>query len=126
MQSITQKMLLALIGSTIVVLMFVSGVSYFAQKSTEQDYWQDKRQVINSQLSVIFLEPVFAYDKPLIKATLEAVLKDAAITRISVLDQLLQQRCYQIDNKNIFQPFDNAYVTARVDTGRARVPAPIE
>jgi methyl-accepting chemotaxis protein len=87
MQSITQKMLLALIGSTIVVLMFVSGVSYFAQKSTEQDYWQDKRQVINSQLSVIFLEPVFAYDKPLIKATLEAVLKDAAITRISVLDQ---------------------------------------
>ena len=44
----------------------------------------------------------------------------------SVLDQLLQQQCYQIDNKNIFQPFDNAYVTARVDTGRARVPAPIE
>jgi methyl-accepting chemotaxis protein len=87
MQSITQKMLLALIGSTIVVLMFVSGVSYFAQKSTEQDYWQDKRQVVNSQLSVIFLEPVFAYDKPLIKATLEAVLKDAAITRITVLDQ---------------------------------------
>jgi methyl-accepting chemotaxis protein len=87
MQSITQKMLLALIGSTIVVLMFVSGLSYFAQKSTEQDYWQDKRQVINSQLSVIFLEPVFAYDKPLIKTTLEAVLKDAAITGITVLDQ---------------------------------------
>ena len=44
----------------------------------------------------------------------------------SVLDQLLQQQCYQIDNKKIFQPFDNAYVTARVDTDWARVPAPIE
>jgi methyl-accepting chemotaxis protein len=87
MQSITQKMLLALIGSTIAVLMLVSSVSYFVQKSTEQDYWQEKRQVVNSQLSVIFLEPVYAYDKPLIKATLDAVLKDSAITRLTVFDQ---------------------------------------
>jgi methyl-accepting chemotaxis protein len=87
MQSITQKMLFALVGSTILVLMLVSSLSYFMQKSAEANYWQDKRAVVNSQLSVIFLEPVFAYDTILIKATLDAVLKDAAITHIKVLDQ---------------------------------------
>ena len=87
MQSITQKMLFALVGSTILVLMLVSSASYFMQKSAEANYWQDKRAVVNSQLSVIFLEPVFAYDTILIKATLDAVLKDAAITHIKVLDQ---------------------------------------
>ncbi len=87
MQSITQKMLFALVGSTTLVLVLVSSVSYFMQKSAEANYWQAKRTVVNSQLSVIFLEPVFAYDIILIKSTLEAVLKDAAITRINVLDQ---------------------------------------
>jgi len=87
MQSITQKMLLALVGSTILVLVLVSSFSYYSQKSNEQAYWQAKRTVVNSQLSVIFQEPVFAYDKPLIKATLNAVLKDAAIVSLKVLDQ---------------------------------------
>ena len=87
MQSITQKMLFALVGSTILVLILVSSVSYFSQKTAEDDYWQDKRNVVNSQLSVIFLEPVYAYDKPLIKATLDAVLKDSAISSLKVLDQ---------------------------------------
>ncbi len=87
MQSITQKMLFALVGSTILVLVLVSSVSYFMQKSAEANYWQDKRAVVNSQLSVIFLEPVFAIDTILIKATLDAVLKDAAIIHIKVLDQ---------------------------------------
>ncbi|MCO4799808.1 MAG: methyl-accepting chemotaxis protein [Colwelliaceae bacterium] len=86
MQSITQKMLLALVGSTILVLILVSTTSYYAQKSHEQEYWNEKRSVINSQLSVIFQEPVFAYDKPLIKGILDAVLKDNAIVDLKVLD----------------------------------------
>ncbi len=87
MQSITQKMLFALVGATILVLVLVSSVSYFIQKSAEEDYWQAKRDVVNSQLSVIFLEPVFAYDIILIQATLDAVLKDEVITDITVFDQ---------------------------------------
>lgn len=86
MQSITHKMLLALLGSTLLVLVFVSGISYYNQQSNEQHYWSEKRTVINSQLSVIFQEPVFAYDKPLIKAILDAVLKDNAIVSLRVLD----------------------------------------
>ena len=86
-QSITQKMLLTLVGSTILVLVLVSSFSYYLQKSNEQDYWQDKRQVVNSQLSVIFQEPVFSYDKPLIESILNAVLKDASIVTLKVLDQ---------------------------------------
>lgn len=80
-------MLLALVGSTILVLVLVSSFSYYSQKSNEQDYWQAKRKVVNSQLSVIFQEPVFAYDKPLIKGILNAVLKDATIISLKVLDQ---------------------------------------
>jgi len=86
-QSITHKMLLALVGSTILVLFLVSSISYFVQKSDEQADWENKRSVINSQLSVIFQEPVFAYDKPLIKGILTAILKDNAITSLKVLDQ---------------------------------------
>jgi methyl-accepting chemotaxis protein len=86
MQSITQKMLFALVGSTIFVLILVSGVSYYNQESHEQKYWQEKRDVINSQLSVIFQEPVFAYDKPLIKGILDAILKDTAIVSLKVVD----------------------------------------
>jgi len=86
MKSITQKMLFALVGSTIFVLILVSGVSYYNQESHEQKYWQEKRDVINSQLAVIFQEPVFAYDKPLIKGILEAILKDTAIVSLKVVD----------------------------------------
>ncbi len=86
MQSITQKMLLALVGSTVLVLMLVSGFSYYSQKSNEQAYWDEKRTVINNQLTVIFQEPVFAYDKPLIKSILDAVLKDSAVATLKVLD----------------------------------------
>lgn len=86
MQSITQKMLFALVGSTILVLALVSSVSYFSQQASEQDDWEKKRDVINSQLSVIFQEPVFAYDKPLIKGILDAVLKDTSIVSLKVLD----------------------------------------
>ncbi len=85
-QSITHKMLLALVGSTVFVLMLVSSLSYFSQKSTEQQSWQDKQSITNSQLSVIFQEPVFAYDKPLIKGILDAILEDKAIASLKVLD----------------------------------------
>ncbi len=86
MQSITHKMLFALVGSTIFVLILVSGISYYNQESHEKKYWQGKRDVINSQLGVIFQEPVFAYDKPLIKGILDAILKDTAIVSLRVVD----------------------------------------
>jgi methyl-accepting chemotaxis protein len=86
MQSITHKMLLALLGSTLLVLVLVSSISYYTQQSHEQEYWSAKRTVINSQLSVIFQEPVFAYDKPLIRGILDAVLKDNTIVSLQVLD----------------------------------------
>lgn len=86
MQSITHKMLFALVGSTILVLALVSSVSYFSQQASEKNDWENKRNVINSQLAVIFQEPVFAYDKPLIKGILEAMLKDSAIVSLKVLD----------------------------------------
>jgi len=85
-KSITQKMLLALIGSTVLVLVLVSYASYYSQKTIEQNFWQEKRSVINNQLAVIFLEPVFSYDKPLIKTILKAVLKDMTIVNLEVLD----------------------------------------
>jgi len=86
MQSITQKMLIALISATILVLALVSGVSYYTQKSLEQEYWAEKKNTMSNQLSVIFQEPVFAYDKTLVKSILDAVLKDVAISSLIVLD----------------------------------------
>jgi len=79
-------MLLALLSSTLLVLLLMSGISYYSQQSHEQQYWSEKQTIINSQLSVIFQEPVFAYDKPLIKGILDAVLKDNSIVSLKVLD----------------------------------------
>jgi len=87
MNSITQKMLMALVSSTLLVLVLVSFTSYMVQKNSEINYWQDNTQVLNEQLKVILLEPVFAYDKPLIKSILEAIIKDASVVSVSVFDQ---------------------------------------
>ncbi|WP_042144734.1 MULTISPECIES: methyl-accepting chemotaxis protein [unclassified Pseudoalteromonas] len=87
MNSITQKMLMALVSSTLLVLVLVSLTSYMVQKNSEINYWQDNTQVLNEQLKVILLEPVFAYDKPLIKSILEAIIKDTSVASVSVFDQ---------------------------------------
>ena len=87
MNSITQKMLMALVSSTLLVLILVSLTSYMMQKNSEINYWQDNTQVLNEQLKVILLEPVFSYDKPLIKSILEAIIKDTSVVSVSVFDQ---------------------------------------
>jgi len=87
MKSITQKMLMALVSSTLLVLVFVSFTSYMMQKNSEINYWQDNTQILNEQLKVILLEPVFSYDKPLIKSILEAIIKDESVVKVAVFDQ---------------------------------------
>ena len=81
------------------------------------------------KLGNLYIKGVLLFDmtrQHFIKLTHLLVFPQLRNVYETVFDQLLQQQSYQTDNKNIFQPFDKAYVTARVDTGRARVPAPIE
>lgn len=87
MHSITNKVLFALIGSTLVILMLVFGSSYLMQESQAYKGWDHNREVLDNQLQVILQEPVFAYDTALISSIIHVLVKNEAITDISVFDQ---------------------------------------
>lgn len=90
MQSITKKVLFALIGSSFVILALGAIISYWIQSSNLQGSWDQQNQTLNEQIQVILQEPVFSYDKPLINGIIKALSKDLSITDITVYDQRKQ------------------------------------
>ena len=86
MHSITKKVLIALIGATLVILLSASVFSYFMQQSTEYNNCDKNRKILDSQLQVILLEPVFSYDKALIDGIITALVKNEVISSIVVYD----------------------------------------
>ncbi|MDN4503968.1 methyl-accepting chemotaxis protein [Alteromonadaceae bacterium BrNp21-10] len=87
MQSIMKKVLLALIGSTSVILLLSFTISYLMQSNNEHNSWDAEKKVFSEQIQVILQEPVFAYDQPLVEGIINALVKNESITEISVMDQ---------------------------------------
>ncbi|MFQ3220796.1 MAG: methyl-accepting chemotaxis protein, partial [Paraglaciecola sp.] len=87
MKSLSQKIILSLVVSTLVVLCVVTLSSYLFQRTSELNDWENTKQALSRQMQVIFQEPVYAYDKVLVQNIVDAYLSDKQISRIQVFDQ---------------------------------------
>ncbi|NVK24775.1 MAG: methyl-accepting chemotaxis protein [Gammaproteobacteria bacterium] len=86
MNSISRKVLLALLAALTVVFLVSALISYQMQISLEEEQWQSKKTTLVKELNVILTEPVYSYDKPLINSIITAFLDDKNINKISVFD----------------------------------------
>lgn len=86
MQSISTKALVVLGVAFIPLFLVVSIISYQMTSMSESDQWALTQKTINNQLGVILQEPVFSYDKPLIKNIIDSFVADPNVEVIQVFD----------------------------------------
>lgn len=86
MNSIAKKVMLTLMFAFIPLFLLVAGISYQLTNSNESTQWQHTQKNISNQLQVILQEPVYAYDKPLIKSIIDSFVEDQNLSNIQVLD----------------------------------------
>ncbi len=86
MQSIARKVLVVLLCVNLLVLGLVAFGSMSVQTSGENERYENKKEAIVQQLKVILQDPVFSYDFPLIKNTIDAYMPDPVIAQVKVTD----------------------------------------
>jgi methyl-accepting chemotaxis protein len=85
-QSIAKRIAVSLVITIVVVLGLISVVSYFMTASAENKNYKHNIKTLETQLSVILEEPVFAYDKELINKIIKSYLPLKEISSIKVTD----------------------------------------
>jgi len=103
MNSIAKKVMLILMFAFIPLFLLVAGISYQLTNNNESEQWQHTQKNISNQLQIILQEPVYAYDKPLIKSIIDSFVEDQNLSSIQVFDhreQLLGETNLTALNRN--------------------------
>jgi len=103
MNSIAKKVMLILMFAFIPLFLLVAGISYQLTNNNESEQWQHTQKNISNQLQIILQEPVYAYDKPLIKSIIDSFVEDQNLSNIQVFDhrdQLLGETNQIVLNRN--------------------------
>lgn len=101
MNTITSRVLVAVIVTTFFILLITSSISYSRLRNTEENRFDQSIAAINEQLGVILEDPVFSYDVHVIQSVLDSYLPNALIAAIEVKDQKDRSMASVLSGKKI-------------------------
>lgn len=87
MNTITSKLLIAILSSIAIVLCAISVVSYQHLKQKELDYYQSTTKNIGEQLKIILADPIFSYDLEELQHAIDSYKPNPLIAGIKIDDQ---------------------------------------
>ncbi len=87
MNSITNKVLLAVFITTAMVLCVISISSFYYLKNTEETKFEQQITDVSKQLNTLLNDPIFSYDLPVLKKIIDSYYPDTSISSIRVEDQ---------------------------------------
>ncbi|PCK09850.1 MAG: hypothetical protein COA42_02000 [Alteromonadaceae bacterium] len=101
MNSITNKILVAVLVSTTIILSIISISSYLLLESQERTRFKEETQNLSEQLQVIMNDPIFSYDLPVLEKIVNSYKPNPFIAKIEVIDQK-QRPMVEINNNKEF------------------------
>jgi len=103
MNSITARLLFAVLVTATVILLLISAMSYFLLQSQEQERFESTIKALDDQLLVIMKEPIFSYDLEVLNNIVKSYLPNDYIARVTVEDQKAREMVSVNADRNIHE-----------------------
>jgi len=87
MNSLTNKVLLSLLGTLALILLLVSMWTYLEQKKSDLSAFDKNVEVLTQQFTTILKDPIFSYDTEALSKILDSYILDQNIANVFIWDQ---------------------------------------